>query len=265
NILKATFQGVFSQRFKEGNECAHWILPGLGVFVLALDTTCWIPLLAGRESNRETDERGRGLAGQDYGRIRILPARREPLTLYFLSRYSSGTSSCGTSCVRTSFSSVSPACSTPVTASASNAFPSSVNSATLSESAPSMLDNPCKSPDCPPDLSLSASGTNASVSTLRLFPRTRVLSAVGVLAPVVFWPRVFVFTAAFFKPGFFFANFFFGVSLFLASFFLTVFFSGFPFFPADPFGFVRFLLVLFLTIRAVYHRHMRAHETELDA
>jgi hypothetical protein len=28
---------------------------------------------------------------------------------------------------------------------------------------------------------------------------------------------------------------------------------------------VRFLLVLFLAIRAVYHRHMRAHETELDA
>jgi hypothetical protein len=123
-----------------------------------------------------------------------------------------------------------------------------------------MLDNPCKSPDCPPDLSLSASGANASVSTLWLFPRTRVLSAVGVLAPVVFWPRAFVFSAAFFKAGFFFANFFFGVPLFLLpSFFLTVFFSGFLFFLADPFGFVRFLL------RAVYHRHMRAHETELDA
>src|SRR5207302_7160540 len=74
-------------------------------------------------------------------------------------------------------------------------------------------------------------------------------------APVVFWPRAFVFTAAFFKAGFFFANFFFGVPLFLARFFLTVFFSGFPFFPADPFGFVSFLLVLFLAIRAVYHRH----------
>jgi hypothetical protein len=45
---------------------------------------------------------------------------------------------------------------------------------------------------------------------------------------------------------------------------LIVFFSGFPFFPADPLGFVSFLLVLFLAIRAVYHRHMRAHETELD-
>jgi hypothetical protein len=28
---------------------------------------------------------------------------------------------------------------------------------------------------------------------------------------------------------------------------------------------VRFLLGLFLAIRAVYHRHMRAHETELNA
>jgi hypothetical protein len=41
---------------------------------------------------------------------------------------------------------------------------------------------------------------------------------------------------------------------------LAVFFSGFPFFPADPFGFVRFLLVLFLAIRAVYHRHMRTRQ-----
>src|SRR6266851_9976557 len=191
-------------------------------------------------------------------------ATTEPLAHYFLSMYSPGTSSCGTSCVRTSFSSVSPACSTPDTASASNAFPSSINSATLSESAPSMLDNPCKSPDCPP-LALSPSSANASVSTLWLFPLTRVLSAVGVFAPVVFLPRAFVvFTAAFFNAGFFFANFFFGVPLFLASFFLTLLFIGFLFFPADPFGFVRFLLVLFLAIRAVYHRQIRAHETELN-
>jgi hypothetical protein len=89
---------------------------------------------------------------------------------------------------------------------------------------------------------------------------------VSVLAPVVFWPRTFVLSDAFFKAGFFFANFFFGVPLFLlARFFLTDFFSGFLFFLADSFGFVRFLLVLFLAIRAVYHRHMRAHETELDA
>ena len=158
-------------------------------------------------------------------------ATTEPLAHYSLSRYSPGTSSCGTSCVRTSFWSVSPACSTPATASASNAFPSSINSATLSESAPSMLDNPCKSPDCPPDLSLSASGANASVSTLWLFPRTRVLSAVGVLAPAVCWPRAFVFTAAFFKAGFFFANFFFAVPLFLARLFLTRLLQRLSFLP----------------------------------
>src|SRR5437773_552979 len=80
-----------------------------------------------------------------------LPHRHNPLTHYFLSRYSPGTSSCGTSCVRTSPSSASSASSTPFTTSASNAFPSSSNSSTLSESAPWTLDNPCKSPDCSPD------------------------------------------------------------------------------------------------------------------
>ena len=34
--------------------------------------------------NRETDERGRGLAGQDYGRIRILPAERASHSLFFI-------------------------------------------------------------------------------------------------------------------------------------------------------------------------------------
>src|ERR1019366_265224 len=63
------------------------------------------------------------------------------------------------------FSSLSPAFSTPVTASASNAFPSSINSATLSESAPPMLDNPCKSPDCPL-LALSPSSASASVTEI---------------------------------------------------------------------------------------------------
>src|SRR5207249_6721239 len=106
---------------------------------------------------------------------------------------------------------------------------------------------------------------NASVSTL--WPRPRVLSAVGVLAPIVFRPRAFVFTAVFFKAGFFFANFFLEVPLFLTRFFFNVFFSGFPFFPADPLGFVSFFLVLFLAMRAVYHRHSacsrnRARHTE---
>ena len=56
---------------------------------------------------------------------RMVRARKKLLTHYSLSRYSPGTSSSGTSCVRTSFSSAFPASSTPVTTSASNAFPSS--------------------------------------------------------------------------------------------------------------------------------------------
>ena len=109
----------------------------------------------------------------------------------------------------------------------------------------SMLDNPCKSPDCPP-LALCPSSANASVSTLWLLSRACVLRGAGVFALVVFLPWVFVvFTAAFFNAGFCFANFFFGVPLFLARFFLTVLFIGFLFFPADPFSVVRFLLVLF--------------------
>src|SRR6266513_4991833 len=96
-----------------------------------------------------------------------LPHRHDPLTHYFLSRYSPGTSSCGTSCVRTSPASAS---STPFTTSASNAFPSSSNSSTLSESAPWTLDNPCKSLDCSPGRAPSPSSPNATVSTLWCFP-----------------------------------------------------------------------------------------------
>src|SRR5437879_8675570 len=138
-----------------------------------------------------------------------LPHRHDPLTHYFLSRYSPGTSSCGTSCVRTSPSSASSASSTPFTTSASNAFPSSSNSSTLSESAPWTLDNPCKSPDCSPARVPSPSDANATVSTLWLFPRTCFLSAPTVFPPVVFFPSTFVFTSAIFGAAVFFAHFFF--------------------------------------------------------
>src|SRR5437016_7721857 len=127
-----------------------------------------------------------------------LPHRHDPLTHYFLSRYSPGTSSSGTSCVRTSFSLAFSASSTPFTTSASNAFPSSSNSSTLSESAPSTPDNPCKSPDCWPERVPGPSGENATVSTLWLFSRTRFLSAFTVFPPIVFLPTAFVFTAALF-------------------------------------------------------------------
>src|SRR5229473_5657270 len=149
----------------------------------------------------------------------IVPHRHAPLTHCFLSRYSPGTSSCGTSWVRISLSSVSPASSRPFTTSASNAFPSSSNSSTLPESARWTLDNPCKSPDCSPDRSPSPSGANATASTLLLFPRTCFLSAPAVFPPVVFLPPTFVFSSPFFG-----AAFFLGVVIFLASFFLNAFF-----------------------------------------
>ncbi len=97
-----------------------------------------------------------------------------------LPRYSPGTSSCGTSCVRTSPSSASPASSTPFTTSASNAFLSSSNSSTLSESAPWTSDNPCKSPDCWPDRPPSPSGASATVSTLWPFSRSCFLGTPAV-------------------------------------------------------------------------------------
>src|SRR6266851_5355929 len=175
-----------------------------------------------------------------------LPDRHDPLTHYFLSRYSPGTSSCGTSCVRTSPSSASPASSTPFTTSASNAFPCSSNSSTLSESAPWTLDNPCKSPDCSPARTPSLSNGNDTVSTLWLFPRTCSLSAPLVFPPVVLLPPTFVFASAFFGAAFFFASFFLGVTLFFASFFLTAFFIGATFLPVVLFDSSYSFLVFFL-------------------
>src|ERR1019366_1481714 len=170
-----------------------------------------------------------------------------------LSRYSPGTSSSGTSCVRTSFSSASSALSTPVTTSASNALPSSINSSTLSESADSMLDNPCESPDCPADRDLSPWSSNGSTSKLRLLVGTRFLMAPAVFAPAVFLPTVFVFPPAFFKAGFFFANFFFGAGFFLANFFVAAFLAGLPLFGPVFLSFLCFFLAFLLAIGAVYH------------
>src|SRR6266403_1831079 len=164
-----------------------------------------------------------------------LSHRHDPLTHYFLSRYSPGTSSCGTSCVRTSPASASSASSTPFTTSASNAFPSTSNSSTLSESAPWTLDNPCKSPDCSPARTPGLSNGNDTVSTLWVFPRTCSLSTPLVFPPVVLLPPTFVFASALFGAAFFFANFFLGVTLFFASFFLTAFFIGTTFLPAALF------------------------------
>src|SRR5229473_8083651 len=173
-----------------------------------------------------------------------VPHPHDPLT-HFLARYSPGTSSCDTSCVRTSPLVRSPASSTPFTTSASNAFPSSSNSSTLSESAPWTLDNPCKSPDCSPDRPPSPSGANATASTLWLFPRTCFLSAPAVFPPVVFLPPTFVFSSPFFGAAFFLGVVIFLASFFLNAFFLTAFFIGATFLPAVLIDFACFFLVLF--------------------
>src|SRR5882724_3848360 len=162
---------------------------------------------------------------------------------YFLSRYSPGTSSCGTSCVRTSASSASPASSTPFTASASKVFPSSSNSSTLSESAPWTLDNPCKSPDCSPDRAIAPSSALASVSTRRLFLRTCFLTPATVLSTAVFLAPTFVFASILFGAAFFFAMFFLEGTLF-------DFFIGATLLPAD----CLFLVFSLVAIHAVYHR-----------
>jgi hypothetical protein len=102
-----------------------------------------------------------------------------------LSRYSPGTSSSGTSWVWTSFSSASSASSTPFTTSASNAFPSSSNSSTLSESAPSRLDNPCRPPDWPAAGAGSRSREKARPRVCLPF-RAGFLAARNFFAAVVF-------------------------------------------------------------------------------
>src|SRR6266404_5345106 len=118
----------------------------------------------------------------------------------------------------------SPASSTPFTTSASNAFPSSRSSSTLSESAPSRLDNPCKSPDWPPDRGLRPWRVKAAVSTTEPFAAC-VLGARAFFRAVFFLLASLVFAAALFRAVlFFFADFSLRVELFLAGFFSAFFF-----------------------------------------
>src|SRR5580692_7569813 len=58
----------------------------------------------------------------------------------------------------------------PLMTSASNAFPSSSNSSTLSESAPWRSDKPCRSPDCPPEREPKPAGSNTTLSVRSLLP-----------------------------------------------------------------------------------------------
>src|SRR3984893_11835465 len=128
--------------------------------------------------------------------------RRREVLLQFSLKSSGKSSSCGRWWVRTSPSSASGASSTPFTTSASKALPSSSNSSTLSESALSISDNPCKSPDCPPDFEPNPLGSRFMVSTLcpsprdaRLDPIMRVLFR-GTGRPSAA-PRGLVFFVAF--------------------------------------------------------------------
>src|ERR1700682_5379557 len=135
--------------------------------------------------------------------------------------------------------------------SASNAFPSSTNSPTLSESTVSALDNPCKSPAC-------TAGRDGFLKTSTGF-------ALTVLLPTPFLPMPFIFAAAFFKT-----SLFFGAAFFLDTFFVTFFLAGFlllaaVFLSAVFLSFVCFFLVFLLVIRAVYHRQTRAHKTKPHA
>src|SRR5439155_443338 len=117
-----------------------------------------------------------------------------------LSSYSSGTSSCGTSCVRTSPRSASGASSTPLTIPASNVCPSSSNSSALSESAPSTTETPPKSPPPAPAAAVRARRFNRTVSTLWL-PSPASVRRAGLLRPAGL-RAAFCFGAPFFALNF---------------------------------------------------------------
>ena len=132
--------------------------------------------------------------------LRIQKYRRA-ISRHSSSRYSPGTSSSGTSRVRTSFPSRSPESSTPATIPASNEFPSSNNSSTLSESTLSTLDKPCRSPDCNPEGSGRRLDEPAWRRSLRLF----LLIPILVFSPGVF-ANAFFFAVAFFGTASLFDN-----------------------------------------------------------
>lgn len=137
--------------------------------------------------NRRTDEPGRGLAGQDYGGLRILPARNRASPSLFLIRILLGNVILQY-LMRANLALVN-------VGSVLHArhlvgcerVPSSSNSSTLSESAPWTLDDPSRSRDWP-EPAPDPSRENATVSTLSLLALTRFLSAAAIFAPTVFWP-----------------------------------------------------------------------------
>ena len=73
------------QHFERGNECAHWIFPGLGVYFLALDTTRWIPLPAVRGSTGKQMNEAAASLVQDYGKdTNLTGAARASHSLFFI-------------------------------------------------------------------------------------------------------------------------------------------------------------------------------------
>jgi len=146
---------------------------------------------------------------------------------YSSSRYSPGTSSSGTSRVRTSFPSRPLEFSTPANTPASNAFPSSNNSSTLSESALSTFDRPSRSPDCNPETSREDSSELSSWPLFRLVLRTAL--ALFVFAGTLFLATVLSGTVFLFanrfcagRSGFLAALFFDLVDFFLVFFLVAI-------------------------------------------
>ena len=103
----------------------------------------------------------------------------------------------------------------PSLPSASNAFPSSSNSSTLSESAPSTLDSPCKSPDCSPDRASQFPWCERySFHAVAFLPDPTFQVHVLFFCPVVLYPPTFTFD--FFGAVFFLANLLLGDSFFFS-------------------------------------------------
>ena len=144
-----------------------------------------------------------------------------------------------------------------MTASASKAFPSSINSSTLSESARSMFDSPCKSPDCPADSEVISRDANESAFKFELVRGARFLDKPTVFAPADFLEALLAGEADLFNLTFF-AVVFLEVVFFAAGFFPTAFRIGFPFFAAVLACLVFFLDLFLAAINAVYHRDNQA-------
>src|SRR5580698_1434036 len=101
-----------------------------------------------------------------------------------------------------------------MTASASNAFPSSSNSSILSESAPSRRDKPCRSPDCSPEEDRRRGSLTYATGSGRCVRSPASLAAVAVLFMLDFLGAPLALNPDFFGADFFGAAFFAGLAFF---------------------------------------------------